>query len=228
MFTPNLEAAASGADVIFLCLGNDAGGGLRAAGRRPSWSTSPASTGSPTRPPPSSWYGLDAGRVELRAAGGAPGRGAADREPRLLRDRGAARARPAARGGRPATSIVDAKSGHDRRRPDAQGQLARGRRARELLALRRRRAPARAEIEQELGFPVSFVPHLLPVRRGLLATCYLRTDADVRALLEAGVCGQPGRARAARGDGAGDRARPGHRRGRDRRLRRPARPAWRS
>jgi N-acetyl-gamma-glutamyl-phosphate reductase len=41
------------------------------------------------------------------------------------------------------------------------------------------------EIAQQLGFPVCFVPHLLPVRRGLLATCYLRSDEDVRGLLEA-------------------------------------------
>jgi N-acetyl-gamma-glutamyl-phosphate reductase len=40
------------------------------------------------------------------------------------------------------------------------------------------------EIEQALGFPVCFVPHLLPVRRGLLATCYVHTEADARALLE--------------------------------------------
>jgi len=40
------------------------------------------------------------------------------------------------------------------------------------------------EIAQQLGVPVCFVPHLLPVRRGLLATCYVQTDADVRALLE--------------------------------------------
>jgi N-acetyl-gamma-glutamyl-phosphate reductase len=41
------------------------------------------------------------------------------------------------------------------------------------------------EIAQQLGFPVTFVPHLLPVRRGLLATCYVRTDEDARALLVA-------------------------------------------
>src|SRR5439155_23557829 len=41
------------------------------------------------------------------------------------------------------------------------------------------------EIAQQLGFPICFVPHLLPVRRGLLATCYLHSDADVRAALEA-------------------------------------------
>ena len=40
------------------------------------------------------------------------------------------------------------------------------------------------EIGQQLGFPVCFVPHLLPVRRGLLATCYVQTDADVRSLLD--------------------------------------------
>ncbi|HEY2371731.1 MAG TPA: N-acetyl-gamma-glutamyl-phosphate reductase [Gaiellaceae bacterium] len=41
------------------------------------------------------------------------------------------------------------------------------------------------EIAQALGFPVCFVPHLLPVRRGLLATCYVRPTEDLRLLLEA-------------------------------------------
>ena len=42
------------------------------------------------------------------------------------------------------------------------------------------------EIAQLLGFPVSFAPHLLPVRRGLIATCNVRsTGADLRALLVA-------------------------------------------
>jgi N-acetyl-gamma-glutamyl-phosphate reductase len=41
------------------------------------------------------------------------------------------------------------------------------------------------EIEQVLGFPVCFVPHLLPVRRGLLVTCYATAEADaVRTRLE--------------------------------------------
>jgi N-acetyl-gamma-glutamyl-phosphate reductase len=40
------------------------------------------------------------------------------------------------------------------------------------------------EIASRLGFPVAFVPHLLPVRRGLIATCYVRgTGADLRDLL---------------------------------------------
>src|SRR5438128_9034112 len=45
------------------------------------------------------------------------------------------------------------------------------------------------EIAQALGFPVCFVPHLLPVRRGLLATCYVRATADLRDLLEEAYAG---------------------------------------
>jgi N-acetyl-gamma-glutamyl-phosphate reductase len=40
------------------------------------------------------------------------------------------------------------------------------------------------EIAQVLGFPVCFVPHLLPVRRGLLVTCYVTPHEDLRALLD--------------------------------------------
>jgi N-acetyl-gamma-glutamyl-phosphate reductase len=47
------------------------------------------------------------------------------------------------------------------------------------------------EIEQALGFPVCFVPHLLPVRRGLIATCYVQSDADVRELLDAAYASAP-------------------------------------
>jgi N-acetyl-gamma-glutamyl-phosphate reductase len=49
-----------------------------------------------------------------------------------------------------------------------------------------------AEIAQLLGFPVSFTPHLLPLRRGLLATCNVRsTGADLRALLEESYASSP-------------------------------------
>lgn len=44
------------------------------------------------------------------------------------------------------------------------------------------------EIAAELGFPLAFVPHLLPVRRGLIVTCYVRptgSAADLRRALEA-------------------------------------------
>lgn len=46
------------------------------------------------------------------------------------------------------------------------------------------------EIAQLLGFPVSFTPHLLPLRRGIIATCNVRsTGPDLRALLEATYAG---------------------------------------
>jgi N-acetyl-gamma-glutamyl-phosphate reductase len=40
------------------------------------------------------------------------------------------------------------------------------------------------EIEQLLCFPVCFVPHLVPLRRGLIATCYVQSQEDIRPLLE--------------------------------------------
>ena len=41
------------------------------------------------------------------------------------------------------------------------------------------------EIAQALGFAVCFVPHLLPVRRGLLTTCYVQPlGDDLRTLIE--------------------------------------------
>jgi N-acetyl-gamma-glutamyl-phosphate reductase len=47
------------------------------------------------------------------------------------------------------------------------------------------------EIAQALGFPVTFVPHLLPVRRGLLATCYVDAHDDVHTLLADSYAGSP-------------------------------------
>ena len=47
------------------------------------------------------------------------------------------------------------------------------------------------ELEQALGFPVCLVPHLLPVRRGLLATCYVRPAGDLRGALEAAYATAP-------------------------------------
>ncbi len=41
------------------------------------------------------------------------------------------------------------------------------------------------EIARQLGFPVCFVPHVVPLRRGLVCTCYVRASEDPRPLLEA-------------------------------------------
>ncbi len=52
------------------------------------------------------------------------------------------------------------------------------------------------ELEQALGYPVCLVPHLLPVRRGLIATCYVRPSGDlpptaIRDALEAAYAASP-------------------------------------
>jgi N-acetyl-gamma-glutamyl-phosphate reductase len=47
-------------------------------------------------------------------------------------------------------------------------------------------------VTQLLGFPISFTPHLLPLRRGLIATCNVRsTGADLRARLVEAYAGSP-------------------------------------
>jgi N-acetyl-gamma-glutamyl-phosphate reductase len=45
------------------------------------------------------------------------------------------------------------------------------------------------EIEQLLGFPVCFVPHVVPLRRGLVCTCYVTASEDPRPPLEAAYAG---------------------------------------
>ena len=45
------------------------------------------------------------------------------------------------------------------------------------------------EIAQLLGFPVTFVPHIVPLRRGLVCTCYVSASENPRPLLEAAYAG---------------------------------------
>jgi N-acetyl-gamma-glutamyl-phosphate reductase len=48
------------------------------------------------------------------------------------------------------------------------------------------------ELSQALGFGVCFVPHLIPIRRGLLVTCYARAvETDLRERLEAAYATTP-------------------------------------
>ena len=47
------------------------------------------------------------------------------------------------------------------------------------------------EMAQVLGFAPTFVPHVLPLKRGLICTCVVDTDADARGLLEAFYADSP-------------------------------------
>jgi N-acetyl-gamma-glutamyl-phosphate reductase len=71
--------------------------------------------------------------------------------------------------------------GHLGRRQDAQRAHALLRDPRQHGRLRRLRPPPRAEIEQELGVPVTFVPHLVPLDRGIFETIYARLEPGVDA-----------------------------------------------
>ena len=173
---------------IFLCLGNEQAAAFEPPGRRRSWSISAACTGSPTQALAEQWYGLDARRLELRAARGASRRGPPDREPRLLRDRDAARALAAARRDR-RRRRRRREVGDDRRRAArCRDCVARGRGARELLAVRRRRPPPRARDRADAR----------PARSASCRTCCrcaagcsrpvtCAPDADVRGAARGGV-----------------------------------------
>ncbi|HVV57418.1 MAG TPA: N-acetyl-gamma-glutamyl-phosphate reductase [Gaiellaceae bacterium] len=180
-FVSNVEAAASGADVLFLCLGNEA-----AAAFQP-----PADTvvvdltgvhrladGDLAR----AWYGTAPGAWSYGLPELYPAHGPLIANPGCYATATLLALGPLA--GVVETAVVDAKSGVSGAGKTLKASSHAGSVLENFAPYNvgaHRHAP---EIAQQLGFPVCFVPHLLPVRRGLLATCYVQTDADVRALLE--------------------------------------------
>jgi N-acetyl-gamma-glutamyl-phosphate reductase len=182
MFAPNAEAAQSAADVFFLCLDNNEA----AAFQPPEGAVVVDLTGVHRLADPSladRWYGLTPGSWSYGLPEVHPAEGPLIANPGCYATAtllALAPLREVASG----DVIVDAKSGMT----GAGRTLKPTSHAGAVLENfspyavgTHRHAP---EIEQLLGFPICFVPHLLPVRRGLLATCYLRTDADVRTLIE--------------------------------------------
>ena len=91
----------------------------------------------------------------------------------------------------PASVVVDAKSGVSGAGRGLKASSHAGFVLENLTPYRVGTHQHAPEIEQALGFPVCFVPHLLPVRRGLLATCYVQPLADLRPLLEDAYPGSP-------------------------------------
>jgi N-acetyl-gamma-glutamyl-phosphate reductase len=187
-FTSNEEAAASGADVLFLCLDNDAA----AAFEPPEGAVVVDLSGAHRLADPdlaTAWYG---------SAPGAWSYGLPEIQPpegRLIANPGCyataallalAPLKDAIEG-----AVIDAKSGVSGAgralKPTSHAGFVLENLSPYAVGAHRH-AP---EIAQTLGFPVCFVPHLLPVRRGLLATCYVQTASDARALLEAAYAGSP-------------------------------------
>jgi N-acetyl-gamma-glutamyl-phosphate reductase len=193
-FVPNEEALASGADVTFLCLGHE-----RAAALEP-----PADgivvdlSGAHRLADPAlypAWYGFEHPRPEELAGWTyglpelSPPVGRLVANPGCYATAAILALAPLAGAIESGSVVVDAKSGVS----GAGRELKPGSHAGFVLE---NVSPYRVgshqhapEIAGALGYPVCFVPHLLPVRRGLIATCYAQIDGDARDLIEAAYAG---------------------------------------
>jgi N-acetyl-gamma-glutamyl-phosphate reductase len=181
-FVPNAEAAASGADVLFLCLEND-----EAAAFEPPADTVVVDLGGVHRLADaqlaSAWYGTAPGSWSYGLPELFPAEGPLVANPGCYATAALLALAPLA-AALEGTVVVDAKSGMTGAGKSLKASSHAGfvlENFSPYAVGAHRHAP---EIAQQLGFPVCFVPHLLPVRRGLLATCYVQTQADPRALLE--------------------------------------------
>jgi N-acetyl-gamma-glutamyl-phosphate reductase len=193
-FTTNDEALAAGADVVFACLGHD-----RAASLEP-----PADTvvvdlsgahrlGDPELYP--AWYGFEHPRPQSLADWTYalpelyPPAGLLLANPGCYATAALLALAPLADAIEPESVVVDAKSGVSGAGRELKASSHAGSVLENVSPYRVGSHQHAPEIAQALGFPVCFVPHLLPVRRGLLATCYVTPRGDVRALLEEAYAG---------------------------------------
>jgi N-acetyl-gamma-glutamyl-phosphate reductase len=180
-FQTNEQAAASGADVLFLCLGHEAAAAFEPPADAVVVDLSGAHRlvdGDLAR----SWYGAAPGAWSYGLPELYPASGRLIANPGCYATAALLALGPLA--GEIETAVVDAKSGvsgagKSLRASSHAGSVLENFAPYSVGA--HRHAP---EIAQQLGFPVCFVPHLLPLRRGLLATCYVKIEADARALLE--------------------------------------------
>jgi N-acetyl-gamma-glutamyl-phosphate reductase len=182
-FVPNDEALAAGADVLFLCLGNE----RAAAVAPPAGAVVVDLSGAHRLVDPElarAWYAVAPGAWSYGLPELYAPEGNLIANPGCYATAALLALGPLAGVVDPATVVVDAKSGVSGAGRELKASSHAGFVLENLSPYAvgaHRHAP---EIAQQLGFAVCFVPHLLPVRRGLLATCYLHTDADVRGLLE--------------------------------------------
>ena len=180
-FTTNAEAAAAGADVLFLCLAGDAA----AAFEPPPGAVVVDLSGAHRLADPElaqAWYGTAPGAWSYGLPELYPPAGNLIANPGCYATAALLALGPLA--GELESVVIDAKSGVSGAGKALKHSSHAGFVLENLSPYAvgaHRHAP---EIAQQLGLPVCFVPHLLPVRRGLLATCYLQTDADVRGVLE--------------------------------------------
>jgi N-acetyl-gamma-glutamyl-phosphate reductase len=194
-FVPNEEALSSGADVVFLCLDHERAAALEPPAGGVVVDLSGAHRLAATDYP--AWYGFEHPHGEALAGWTYalpelfPPAGRLIANPGCYATAALLALAPVAEAVEPRSVVVDAKSGVS----GAGRSLKASSHAAVVLE---NLAPYRVgthqhgpEIAQALGFPVTFVPHLLPVRRGLLATCYVEPKGDLRSLLEAAYAATP-------------------------------------
>jgi N-acetyl-gamma-glutamyl-phosphate reductase len=185
-FVTNDEAAASGADVIFLCTGNEAA----AAFQPPAGAVVIDLSGVHRlldQTLAQRYYKLTPGAWSYGLPEISPATGPLIANPGCHATTAALALAPAR--GLTSKAVVDSKTGMTGAGRELKPTSHAGFVLENLSAYAvgsHRHAP---EIEQTIGFPVAFVPHLLPVRRGVITTCYFEADADLRPLYESFYAG---------------------------------------
>ena len=182
-FVPNTEALASGADVLFLCLGHD-----EAAAFEPPADAVVVDLSGGHRLRDANlygdWYGFAHPFPEALAEWSYALPELYPPASRLIANPGCYATAallalvPLADAIEPEGIVVDAKSGVSGAGRALKASSHAGFVLENLSPYRIGSHQHAPELEQALGFPICFVPHLLPLRRGLLATCYVRAVDD--------------------------------------------------
>lgn len=193
-FAGNEEALAAGAEVVFLCLGHE-----DAAAIEPPAGAVVVDLSGAHRLPPAlypEWYGFEHPRPGALAAWSYalpelyPPSGPLVANPGCYATAALLALAPLAGAIDPSTVVVDAKSGVSGAGRGLKPSSHAGAVLENVSPYRVGTHQHAPEIAEALGFPVCFVPHLLPVRRGLLVTCYAQATRDgLREGLEAAYTG---------------------------------------
>jgi N-acetyl-gamma-glutamyl-phosphate reductase len=185
VFVPNDEAAAAGADLLFLCLGNE-----RAAAFEPPDGAVVVDLSGAHRLDPAAypeWYGFEhprPGAWSYAVPELFPPEGPLIANPGCYATAAILALAPVRDAIDPESVVVDAKSGVSGAGRELKASSHAGFVLENLSPYKVGRHQHAPEIAQALGFPVCFVPHLLPIRRGLLVTCYVAATDELRPLLE--------------------------------------------
>jgi N-acetyl-gamma-glutamyl-phosphate reductase len=194
-FAGNAEALAAGADLVFACLGHE-----RAALLEPPAGTVVVDLSGAHRLQDASlysaWYGFEhpnaaaLGEWSYAVPELFPPTGPLISNPGCYATAAILALGPIKHAIEPSSVVVDAKSGVSGAGRELKQSSHAGFVLENVSPYKVGAHQHAPEIGQALGFPVCFVPHLLPVRRGLLATCYVQpTGGGLRALLEEAYAG---------------------------------------